>query len=369
MRIIVKYRPRFNADSIEFGQEKEQFSLTPVTEKVKEIVQLLVVGLTKEAIQNHKDKEYILEIVNFLDQYGLVEDDEYDETKEYLSRYKNNIYYFENFSDLSFSAEKYQKKLNNLKVLFLGAGGASLLAASLAGMGIENIKIVDFDKIELSNLNRQLIFSEDKIGKSKVKEVCNYIKGINSRCNVSGENLFIRGTEDIEKLIEQSDLVINAIDTPPIEGNRWVNYLCDKYHKVLFCMGMGAQNVFIDKFTYDEDGCYDCTLLNQLDSDYKNTIGILKDVYSEDYNSLNTSFMPNILVASGIIAMEIFKHFALDQKEDTAKEVDLITFNFSTQKHKKNKNCPICGKKKLVGIDELCGMSEEGVRYDGRISS
>lgn len=263
---------------------------------------------------------------------------------------------------------KYQKRLNNIKVLFLGAGGASLLAASLAGMGIENIKIIDFDKIELSNLNRQLIFSENKIGKSKVKEVCKYISGINSRCNVSGENLFVKGTADIDYLIEQCDIVINAIDTPPIEGNRWVNYLCKKYHKTLFFMGVGAQNVFIDKFTYDEDGCYDCTLLNQLDIDFENTVEILKDVYSDGYNSLNTSFMPNVLVASGIIAMEIFKHIGLEQKEDTSKEVNLITFEFSSRKHQRNKNCPICNKKLLVGIDELCSLSEEGRDYDRRIN-
>ena len=159
--------------------------------------------------------------------------------------------------------------------MFLGAGGASLLAASLAAMGIEHIKIIDYDVIELSNLNRQLIFSEDKLGKNKVDEVCKFISGINSRCDVSGDNKFIKGIEDIENEISQCDLVINAIDTPPVEGNRWVNYLCHKYRKPLFCMGMGAQNIFIDKFTYDKDGCYGCTLLNQLDMDYKNTISIL----------------------------------------------------------------------------------------------
>ena len=65
-----------------------------------------------------------------------------------------------------------QKKIFSAKILVVGAGGLGCpLLLYLANSGVQNIGIVDHDKVELSNLNRQILFTTDDIGKYKVLQV------------------------------------------------------------------------------------------------------------------------------------------------------------------------------------------------------
>ena len=73
-----------------------------------------------------------------------------------------------------------QQKLKSAKVLVLGMGGLGCpLSIYLASLGIGTIRIVDDDKVELSNLNRQIIYNINDIGKYKVDVAKNKIKLIN----------------------------------------------------------------------------------------------------------------------------------------------------------------------------------------------
>lgn len=70
--------------------------------------------------------------------------------------------------------EEGQKRLSNASVVSVGAGGVkSPLLYYLAAAGVGKIKIIDFDKIELSNLNRQILYTTDDIGKYKAKVAAN----------------------------------------------------------------------------------------------------------------------------------------------------------------------------------------------------
>ena len=72
-----------------------------------------------------------------------------------------------------------QKKINKAKVLIIGVGGLGCpLLSYLASSGVNNIGIVDHDKIELGNLNRQILFDTSDLGKYKVYQVKDKIKKI-----------------------------------------------------------------------------------------------------------------------------------------------------------------------------------------------
>ena len=79
-----------------------------------------------------------------------------------------------------------QKKLLNSKVLVVGAGGlGSPILIYLAALGIGNIGIIDHDKVDLSNLHRQILFETNDLKKQKAKLASQKIKKINSDINVS----------------------------------------------------------------------------------------------------------------------------------------------------------------------------------------
>ena len=79
-----------------------------------------------------------------------------------------------------------QKKIKKAKILIVGMGGLGCpLLSYLAASGTGNICIVDPDKVELGNLNRQILFNTNDIGKFKVNQAKKVIKKINSKIKLS----------------------------------------------------------------------------------------------------------------------------------------------------------------------------------------
>ncbi len=99
----------------------------------------------------------------------------------------------------------------NAKVGIAGAGGVgSNLALNLARVGVGNLHIIDFDRVELVNLNRQNFFLKD-IGKSKVDALKEYILAINPFINVVCENIKITSKNACE-IFKKDDIVCEAFD-------------------------------------------------------------------------------------------------------------------------------------------------------------
>jgi adenylyltransferase/sulfurtransferase len=101
-----------------------------------------------------------------------------DFTEEQLERYSRHII-------LPEVGGKGQSKLLNSSVFCLGAGGLGAPALFyLAAAGIGKIGVIDADKVDLSNLQRQIIHSTQDVGKSKVKSARETIEGLNPDVNV-----------------------------------------------------------------------------------------------------------------------------------------------------------------------------------------
>jgi len=111
--------------------------------------------------------------------------------------------------------ESRQKKLKSSRVFIAGAGGlGSPAAIYLAAAGIGNIKIVDRDLVELSNLNRQILHWDKNIGQAKVESASEKLIQINPHINVET----FKGTIDESNVLEltrDSDLIIDAMDNFP----------------------------------------------------------------------------------------------------------------------------------------------------------
>jgi len=108
-----------------------------------------------------------------------------------------------------------QKKLRASKVLVVGSGGlGSPLLLYLAAAGVGNIGIIDFDVVDESNLQRQILFDGRDIGKSKAKMAAEKIKHLNPHINVTTYNEQLTSTNALD-IIKEYDIVADGTDNFP----------------------------------------------------------------------------------------------------------------------------------------------------------
>ncbi len=130
-------------------------------------------------------------------------------------------------------------KIKNTNVLVLGLGGVGgYTVESLIRSGIENITIVDFDKIDITNLNRQIISNLNNIGKLKTDEMEKRILSINNNCKIKKINEFI-DTKNIDLIFSNNyDYIIDCCDH--LETKKLIIKNCtEKNIKFITCTGTG----------------------------------------------------------------------------------------------------------------------------------
>jgi molybdopterin/thiamine biosynthesis adenylyltransferase/rhodanese-related sulfurtransferase len=106
-----------------------------------------------------------------------------------------------------------QKKLLDSKVLLIGAGGLGSPAAFyLAAAGVGTIGIVDFDVVDVSNLQRQILHTSDRVGEKKVESARQTINALNPDVKVVGHEVAL-GPNNVAELIAGYDVVLDGTDT------------------------------------------------------------------------------------------------------------------------------------------------------------
>lgn len=134
------------------------------------------------------------------------------------------------------------EKVKNTKVLVLGLGGVGSYALeAIVRSGVENIIIVDYDVIDITNLNRQLMTYYNNIGLLKTEVWLERIKLINPNCKVEAINKKLT-KEDVEGLFKyKPDYIIDACDTLLVKEELIVE---SHKNKVKLISSMGTGNKF-----------------------------------------------------------------------------------------------------------------------------
>lgn len=119
-----------------------------------------------------------------------------------------------------------QVALGKARVTVVGVGGTGGVAAlALAASGVGSLHCVDPDVVELSNLSRQVIYTEGDIGLPKADAATARLQQLNSDIKVSGERLRIRSAADVSALARGCDVLLLAADRPQ-EVRSWANRGC-----------------------------------------------------------------------------------------------------------------------------------------------
>ena len=132
--------------------------------------------------------------------------------------------------------------LKNKTILVLGLGGVGgYVTESLARCGIGNLILVDYDKVDITNINRQIIATYSNIGKLKTDCFKERIADINKNCNVKVLNIFY-GNDNKNILFEDNiDYVIDCCDS--LDSKKILIEECFKRNIPIIC-SMGTGNKF-----------------------------------------------------------------------------------------------------------------------------
>ena len=243
-----------------------------------------------------------------------------------------------------------QQKLKAAKVLCIGTGGLGApLALYLAAAGVGTIGLVDFDTVDASNLQRQIIHSTATVGKLKVDSAEIMLKGLNPYLNVVKHNTMLTSANVLE-IFKDYDIIADGTD------NFQTRYLVNDA-----CVLTGKPNAYGSIFRFEgqasvfatEDApCYRCLYPEPPPP------GLVPSCAEGGVLGI----LPGLV---GVIqATEVIK-LILGIGESLAGRlllVDALTMKFRTLKLHKNPDCPICGTHPtvtaLIDYDQFCGIQK-----------
>ena len=243
-----------------------------------------------------------------------------------------------------------QQKLKAAKVLCVGTGGLGApLSLYLAAAGVGTLGLVDFDTVDASNLQRQVIHSTATVGKLKVDSAELMLKGLNPNLNVIKHNTMLTSANALE-ILKDYDIIADGTD------NFQTRYLVNDA-----CVLLGKPNSYASIFRFEgqasifgaEDGpCYRCLYPEPQPP------GLVPSCAEGGVLGI----LPGLL---GVIqATETIK-LILGIGEPLIGRlllVDALGMSFRTLKLRKNPDCPVCGTHptvtELIDYDQFCGIEK-----------
>ena len=259
-------------------------------------------------------------------------DSRYSRTKGYYSLFYNEDY----------------KKIQDKTVLVLGGGALGCyISLSLSMYGVKKLILVDYDIIESSNLNRQILYTESDVGEEKINVLSEKIHKYNSEVQVVTVSVKIASVEDLEKIVAEYgsiDFIVKAIDTP-VDIIKIVNQFAVSYKLPYVSGGFNGYYLIIDNIYIPTISCcFGCRNINK---------DINKYTLSDKTKWPTTPEMPAIL--GGIMTNLIVKIFLECYNEiiiDNAYIYNMKTHALIQEKYVlEDGECPVCKKNNKVKVN------------------
>ncbi|MEC3979888.1 ThiF family adenylyltransferase [Amycolatopsis sp. H20-H5] len=151
-----------------------------------------------------------------------------------------------------------QMRLRQARVVVVGVGGVGGVAAlSLALSGVGELHLVEPDVVEMSNLNRQVLFTERDVGRPKVEAAVERLRYHNSDIAVTGAALTITGAAMLAALAARFDVLVLTADQPR-EIRSWANQACVRTGTAWVHGGYHGPWVNVGMYRPGTGPCYDC---------------------------------------------------------------------------------------------------------------
>jgi sulfur-carrier protein adenylyltransferase/sulfurtransferase len=244
-----------------------------------------------------------------------------------------------------------QKRIKAASVLCIGTGGlGSPIALYLAAAGIGRLGLVDYDVVDFSNLQRQILHGTDDVGRKKLNSARDRIKAINPNVKVDLHDMMFR-SENAMQVVQDYDIVIDGTDNFP------TRYLSNDV-----CVLTKKPNIYGSIFRFDGQctvfaphlggPCYRCMFPEPPPP------GMVPSCAEGGVLGV----LPGIIgVMQAIEAIKLIIGIG-DSLIGRLVSFDALKLRFKEFKIRKDPNCPICGDHptihELIDYDQFCGIPQ-----------
>ncbi len=234
-----------------------------------------------------------------------------------------------------------QRKISQSTIALIGVGGIGNWASLAAiGAGFKEIRLIDFDTIELSNLTRQVLFKERDLGKTKLKVAGEELTARNSKTKIVPFDMKVSSAKQLSKILKGVDFVILSADRPE-EIHDWVDDVCIKQKIPYLNLGYRDHEGVIGPLTVaKKTSCYQCFKPAPVkNSPAKRKAGALRPNYQAP------SFGPLNAIVSALGVNEMIKYIVGMEAQSFATElaVDPHTLEVTRTPYGRDPHCWHCG--------------------------
>jgi adenylyltransferase/sulfurtransferase len=245
-----------------------------------------------------------------------------------------------------------QEKLKNASVLLVGAGGLGSPAATyLAAAGVGRIGLVDFDTVEASNLQRQILYGTSDVGRPKLEAASERLNDLNPHVEVERHEVRLTSDNALD-IIDDYDVVADGTDNFP------TRYLVNDA-----CVMTGTPNVYASIFRFEgqvsvfatEDGpCYRCLY------EEPPPPGLVPSCAEGGVLGILPGFIGTLQATEVIKVLTGIGEPLIGR----LLMVDALEMNFRTLNVPTNPDCPVCGDDpsvtELIDYEAFCGINFDG---------
>lgn len=244
-----------------------------------------------------------------------------------------------------------QLKLKSAKVLCIGTGGLGApLGLYLAAAGVGRIGLVDFDSVDFTNLQRQVLFGTSDVGRPKIAAAADRLRNLNPEIQIDAYEAHLT-SENALDLFKDYDIIVDGTDNFP------TRYLVNDA-----CAILGKPNVYgsifrfegqITVFGYPEGPCYRCLYPEPPPPGLVpscaegGVLGVLPGIVG----TIQAAETLKLIIGKGQPLVGRLLLF------------DALAMKFRELKLRKNPECPVCGKNptvtKLIDYVQFCGIRGE----------
>jgi bacteriocin biosynthesis cyclodehydratase domain-containing protein len=260
-----------------------------------------------------------------------------------VARFDRQLRYFSDISGGP-SASECQGRLEAARIAVLGVGGlGGWSALGLACCGVGELLLIDFDRVEVTNLNRQVLYTETDVGQPKASAAAKRLRAFNSSMRIEARAQRLESETAVAEAIQGCDVVVASCDWPAHDIERWINSACFAARIPFIAMSHFPPVARVGPlYVPGVTGCYACQEIG-----YRRSYAHFDEVLEQQRGKVSAAgtLGPACELIGGHVSLDVMHlltGLATPSTLGTMRIYDLRTMEVEHESITAEPNCPVC---------------------------